>query len=75
MFRALIILTISPSMKSKYLGLACVKNNWLVGSILLFFKGVHWLAKNLKIFAFAYISVTNLSSIKRGGIRGTFLSL
>ena len=73
-FRVLIILRNWPSLKSRDSSFAWVTNNWLVGSILLFFIGVHWSPKNLlKVFAFACISVTHLSSIKRGGIRGIFV--
>ena len=73
MLRNLIILRISSSLKSKELNRHCVRKIWWDGSLLSFFKGVHCSAKILlKIFAFVFIAVTNLSSTKRGGIRGIF---
>ena len=75
MFNALIILIFSTSLKSKYFSLAWVKNIWFTGSTLQFRRGVHCSAKNLlKIFTFVWISVINLLSIKRRGIRRLFLS-
>ena len=66
-FNALIILRILTYLKSKDFSLAWVKNIWFTGSTLPFLRGIHCSAKNLlKIFAFVWISVTNLSSIKRG---------
>ena len=65
MFSALTILRISSSLKLIELSLDWVKNIWFTGSTLLFFRGVHCSAKNLlKIFAFIWVSVTYLSSIK-----------
>ena len=41
-----------------------------------FFKRVQCSAKNLlNIFAFVYVSITSLSFIKRGEIKGIFLLL
>ena len=76
MFWALIIWRSSPSVKSKDPSLDWVENIRFAGRSLALFIGWQWLAKNLlKIFVFVCMSVTNLSSIKRGRIKGTFLSL
>ena len=72
-FKFLIILIISSSLKFKVQSLDEVNKIWLVESTLSFFKDVHWSAKKLlKLLAFVCISVTNLSSIKRGGNIGIF---
>ena len=77
MFKALIILRISSSLKSKEFNRDCVRNISLTGSMLPFFKGVHCFAQRctknlLKIQTFLLMSVTNLSFTKRGGISGIF---
>ena len=76
MFKAVIIFRTSFLLKSKVPSLDWVKNIWLIGSTLSFFKGVRCSAKNLlKIFAFVFMSVIILLSTKRGGISGIYLSL
>ena len=71
MFNALIIWRISICLKSKDFSLAGVKSIWFTGSTMPFLRGVHSSAKSLlRIFPFVWISVSNLSSIKRSGISG-----
>ena len=61
MFNALIILRILSLFESKEHSHDWVKKIWLFGSMQSFFRGVLWSAKNvLKIFAFVWISMTNL---------------
>ena len=76
MFKTLIILRISSSLKSKEVRRDWIRNIWLTGSVLSFFKGVHCSAKHLsKIQALILMSFTNLSFNKRGKINAIFFSL
>ena len=60
--RALIILKILSSLKSKELNHDCARKMLLDGSLLSFFRGVHCSAKNvLKVLAFVFTPVANLS--------------
>ena len=66
MLNDLILLRTSSSLKSIELSLDCVKNTWFAESTLLFFDVVYYSVKSfLEIFAFVWISVTNI-----GGISG-----
>ena len=60
MFKALISLRISSSLKSKKRSFQWVKNIWFIGNTLLHLKGVHCSAKNLlKIVALVLMTVAN----------------
>ena len=75
MFKALIILRIT-SLNLKNIVLIELRKLDFSVDFLTFFRGVYYSAKNLlKKFASVSISVTNLLSIKKGGIIEKFLSL
>ena len=75
MFKALMILRISFSLNSKEVTLDWVKNVWLMGSSLLFFKSVHRSAKySLKMFCFCVNVGYMVTAYKRVGIKGILRS-
>ena len=72
MFKALIILIISLSLKTTEENLSLTKIGWL-GHSLSMLRSVHWRLKNsLNLLYFSLKSDKRLSSMKRSGITGTF---